>query len=153
MDKRITKKFKLRMKAKAVRKGWDSKKLKPRIADADRGIISKVAVKKFTQKNPLANVHLSSKKRNQILKRRRYDERDRLAKEKASMSGGAGSCSDSAGGSSASKTKEKPLSTSATPMGTPMEVEPPASVAKAVAMKLKAAPKRKSARGTKMQCD
>ncbi|XP_022644844.1 uncharacterized protein LOC111243475 isoform X1 [Varroa destructor] len=79
MELRKSKKFKLRMKAKRQRAGIKKKEV--RVAPEDVGILSKKAIKSRTRVNPLANIKLSNKKRNKILKQRRYQEREREAAE------------------------------------------------------------------------
>lgn len=67
------------MKAKRQRAGIKKKEV--RVAPEDVGILSKKAIKSRTRVNPLANIKLSNKKRNKILKQRRYQEREREAAE------------------------------------------------------------------------
>ncbi|OQR70447.1 hypothetical protein BIW11_11634 [Tropilaelaps mercedesae] len=66
MERRKSKKFKLRMKAKRERAGVKKKQV--RVAPEDVGLLTMKAIKSRTRTNPLANLKLSNKKRNKILK-------------------------------------------------------------------------------------
>ncbi|XP_003743357.1 uncharacterized protein LOC100906354 [Galendromus occidentalis] len=83
IEKRKSKKFKLRVKAKKERRGAKPKTV--RIHPDDEGIITPSMIRSRTRKNPLANVKLSNKKRNKTLKQKRYMQRDKEQAAKAAV--------------------------------------------------------------------